>query len=162
MKKIYLEAFPKKERKPFRLMKQKVKKGEMEFLAILDGRELVGLAINVLYKDLVLLDYFAIARSCRGKSYGSQALDLLKKRYEDRRFLLEIEIPEEGAPNLPQRIARKKFYLRNGMEETGIQALVFQVPMEVLTAGKAVSPGEYREIYESIIGPSFLHYVKPL
>lgn len=162
MKKIYLEAFPKKERKPFRMMKQKAGKGEMELLSILDGTELVGLAITVLYRDLVLLDYFAIDRKYRGKNYGSEALGLLKERYEDRRFLLEIELPEEGALNLEDRIRRKNFYLRNGMQEAGIQALVFQVHMEVLTAGKAVSCGEYCGIYEHIIGPAFLHHVRPL
>lgn len=34
IKKIYLEAFPKSERKPFRLMKQKAAEGIMEFLSI--------------------------------------------------------------------------------------------------------------------------------
>lgn len=97
IKKIYLEAFPKSERKPFRLMKQKAAEGVMEFLAIREKGKLAGLAITVLYKDMVLLDYFAIEKSFRGQNLGTEALALLKKRYEGRRFFLEIELPERKA-----------------------------------------------------------------
>lgn len=162
MKRIYLEAFPKAERKPFGMMKQKAKQGKMEMLSILDGRTLVGLAITVLYKDMVLLDYFAICRFCRGKNYGSQALGLLKERYQEQRLLLEIELLDDTAPNREERIRRKRFYLKNGMKETGIQALVFQVPMEVLTAGKPITYGEYHDIYEKVIGPVFSRKVTEL
>ena len=86
IKKIYLEAFPKSERKPFRLMKQKAAEGIMEFLSIRERGKLTGLAITVLYKDMVLLDYFAIEKSFRGQNLGTEALALLKKRYEGRRF----------------------------------------------------------------------------
>ena len=74
MKKTYIEAFPRSERKSFRLMKGKAKQGVMEFLIILEKHQPVGIAITVLHQDLVLLDYFAIHRSCRGKGYGSKAL----------------------------------------------------------------------------------------
>ena len=66
MKKTYLDSFPKSERKPFGLMKLKVRQGVMEFLVILEKGRPVGLAITVLYRDLVLLDYFAIHRAYRG------------------------------------------------------------------------------------------------
>ena len=78
IKKIYLEAFPKSERKPFRLMKQKAAEGIMEFLSIRERGKLTGLAITVLYKDMVLLDYFAIEKSFRGQNLGTEALALLK------------------------------------------------------------------------------------
>lgn len=159
MKRIYLEAFPGAERKPFRMMKRKAKKGEMELLAVMDGPEMVGLAITVLYRDLVLLDYFAMDRSLRGKNYGSRALELLKERYKDRRLLLEIELPDDRAANREERIRRKRFYLRNGMKETGIRAVVFRVPMEVLTAGKPLTYEEYYSIYKNVIGPAFVRMV---
>lgn len=159
IKRIYLEAFPKSERKPFGMMKRRARKGMMEFLCVMDGRETVGLAITVLYRDMVLLDYFAMSRASRGKSYGSRALALLKERYQDRRLILEIELLDEHASNSEDRIRRKRFYLRNGMKETGIRAVVFRVPMEVLTAGESINYEEYHEIYEKIIGPSFARKV---
>lgn len=162
MKRIYLEAFPRAERKPFGIMKRKARKGVMELLAVADGRETVGLAITVLYRDLVLLDYFAISRSCRGMNYGSRALALLKERYGGKRLLLEIELLDERAPNREDRVRRKQFYLRNGMLETGIRAVVFRVPMEVLTAGGPLTYGEYHDIYEKVIGPVFARRVVPM
>lgn len=155
MKRIYLEAFPRAERKPFLMMKKMAKKGKMEMLVLLDAGKTVGLAITVRYQDIVLLDYFAIASSCRGKTYGSEALKRLKERYKEQRFILEIELPDEHALNQNERIRRKKFYLRNGMSETGVKAWVFQVPMEVLAAGKSVTYEEYHELYEHTIGIFF-------
>lgn len=162
MKQIYLEAFPKAERKPFGLMKRKAKQGKMEMLSIMEGRTLVGLAITVLCEDMVLLDYFAVSRLCRGKNYGSSALGLLKERYRDKRFILEIELPDDNASNREERIRRKHFYLKNGMKETGIEAVVFRVPMEVLTAGKPVTYKEYHHIYKAVIGPVFARRVTKL
>ena len=78
LKKIYLEAFPKAERKPFWLMRQKAKKGVMELLALQEGKQTVGLAFTVLCEDMVLLDYFAIDRACRGQHLGSKALWLIQ------------------------------------------------------------------------------------
>lgn len=162
MKKTYIEAFPRSERKSFRLMKGKAKQGVMEFLIILEKHQPVGIAITVLHQDLVLLDYFAIHRSCRGKGYGSKALKLLRERYENRRFLLEIELPEEDVPNQAKRLKRKEFYLRNGMQETGIKVCVFQVPMEVLTDGRPFTYEEYHGIYRDSIGTVFARKVTRL
>lgn len=160
MKRIYLEAFPRAERKPFLMMKRMAKKGKMEMLVLLDEGKTIGLAVAVRYQDIVLLDYFAIARSCRGKAYGSEALKMLKERYKEQRFILEIELPDEHAWNQNERIRRKKFYLRNGMLETGVKAWVFQVPMEVLTAGRPVTYEEYHELYEHTLGIFFAKKVR--
>ncbi|MDO4261750.1 MAG: GNAT family N-acetyltransferase [Eubacteriales bacterium] len=162
IKRLYLEAFPRSERKPFGLMRWKARQGQMEMLAILDGHELAGLAITVLCGDRVLLDYFAVEKSARGKGFGSQALRLLRERYDDRRFFLEIELPDEDAPNSVERRRRKQFYLKNGMQETGIRAVVFQVPMEVLSDGKPLTYEDYHDLYEKTIGPAFSRRVRAL
>lgn len=162
MKKIYLEAFPKSERKPFGMMKYRARQGTMELFVIKEERRPVGLAITVLYHDLVLLDYFAIDRAVRGQAYGSRALQLLKEHYKGKRFLLEIELLDDRAPNQEARIQRKHFYLKNGMKETGLQVCVFQVPMEVLTDGSSVTYEEYHELYRDSIGAFFARKVTRL
>lgn len=162
MKKLYLQAFPKSERKPFRLMRKKAREGVMELLVIHEKKELLGLAITARYKDMVLLDYFAVETGHRGKKIGSCALELLKQRYKDCRFMLEIELPETEGPGQDLRIRRKQFYLRNGMKETGIKVCLFLVPMELLTDGKAVSFEEYYALYEHTIGPAFARKVERL
>lgn len=162
MKKTYLESFPKSERKPFGLMKLKAGQKVMELLVILEKGQPVGFAITVLHRDMVLLDYFAVHRTCRGQHYGSSALSLLKERYQGKRLILEIELPDEDAPNQEERIRRKQFYLKNGMVETGLKVCVFQVPMEVLTDGETVTYREYHEIYRETIGTIFARKVTSL
>ena len=95
---LYKEAFPRSERKPFSLMERRERFGHMEILSI-EEEGFLGLAITVLHEDLVLLDYFAISSGARGQGAGGRALSLLKKRYAGRRLFLEIEFPEESASN---------------------------------------------------------------
>lgn len=162
LKRIYLEAFPKMERKPFWLMKKKAKQEIMELLAIKELGQTVGLAFMVFSEDLALLDYFAIDSACRGQHLGAKALKALQKRYEGKRFFLEIEQMDETAPNNLERKKRKQFYLRNGMQETAIQVRAFQVPMELLTDGKSVTFEEYYRLYQEAIGPFFARQIQRL
>jgi len=155
IKKLYLQSFPKEERKLFSRMCLQSKRKRMEMMVILDGSRQVGLAITALYQDLVLLDYFAIKKEFQNKHYGSRALELLKERYQDRRLVLEIELLDENASNYRERVRRKQFYLKNGMKETGIYASLHGVPMELLTTGKQVSYEEYHAIYEKSIDQVF-------
>ena len=48
------------------------------------------------------------------------------------------------------------------MRETGIRVLVFQVPMEVLTAGGSLTYEEYHAVYEHTIGIFFAKKVSLL
>lgn len=58
---LYNEAFPLPERKSFSRLIQTRDKGNAEILAIEnENDDFLGLAITAIYKDLVLLDYFAI------------------------------------------------------------------------------------------------------
>lgn len=162
IKRIYLSSFPKAERKPFGMMKIKAGQGMMELLALREGKKLVGMAVTVQYDDLVLLDYFAVASSQRGRRYGSEGLALIRKRYEGKRLILEIELPSEVALEHSGQIRRKMFYLRNGMQETGLHVRVFGVPMEVLAAGCTLSYEEYHTLYENAIGVFFAKKVSLL
>ena len=86
-------------------------------------------------------------------------MEMLKKRYEDKRFLLEIETPDEKASNQIQRVRRKNFYLRGGMQETGIRISLCGVPMELMSDGKDVSFEEYHDIYKYAVNPVFARKV---
>lgn len=161
MKQLYLSAFPKAERKPFCLMKQKCRQGKMDMLSLeSDAGEFLGLAVTVFYKDMVLLDYFAVNVGERGNGVGSEAFEMLKKRYEGRRFFLEIEIPDKTAKNAEQRIRRKEFYLRNGMIETGLLVVLFGIEMELLTDHCQLDFEEYHELYEKQIGRLYARRIK--
>lgn len=150
LEQLYMEAFPAAERKPFPLMVQKSHEGIMELLAIEgEGGAFLGLAITVLHKGLVLLDYFAICPKLRGQDIGSGTLRLLQERYAGKRLVLEIEDTDEEAPNREERIRRKAFYLRNGMSAMPFLVNLFGVKMQVLTNGADVSFEEYHGIYRA-------------
>ena len=153
IKKLYRAAFPRIERKPVRLILRQCEKGEAELFAIASNEGVfLGLAVTVKHSDIVMLDYFAIHPKVRGKGVGTRALQMLKSKYADRRFILEIESVDEPCKNLEVRKKRREFYLRNGMKPTGYTAQVFFTVLEVLTAGEQVSFEEYRELYRSHLG----------
>ena len=151
---LYQRAFPKGEKKPFGVMWKKRKEGKMELMAVEDDQgKFLGLAITILHKDIVLLDYFAVSPAHRGKGIGSEVLRLLDQRYEGKRILLEIEDPEEPCRNKEDRLRRKAFYLRNGRTVQPYKVWLFGIKMLVLTNGTAVSFEEYHEIFDEVFSP---------
>lgn len=153
IKALYKQAFPKAERKPFFLMQKKQREGSMEIWSIEDEKgEFVGLAIMVLYRDLALLDYFAIAPEKREGGMGSKAFQMLKKQYGDKRFFIEIESPKIESYNREQRIRRKAFYIKNGMAVLPFMVKLFGIEMEILADNCTLDFEEYSGIYRDIFG----------
>lgn len=157
---LYRQAFPREERKPFFLIRRKCREGVAEMLAIeSEAGEFLGLAITMLDRDIALLDYFAIVPNRRAGGVGSAAFALLQKRYEKKRFILEIESTDEACVRgadageiLKQRRRRKNFYLKNGMGQLPYLVKVFGVEMEMLACGCEVGFAEYRGVYEHSYG----------
>jgi len=149
---LYLEAFPKEERKPFELILEKVRLGQGELLAIEDDRgEFLGLAITLAHKDILLLDYFAIREDLRGRGVGGRAIEMLLEKYSDRRFILETEDPDEkGAANREERVRRLGFYLSHGLVEMDFRVWLFGVEMKILSGGRVVKFEEYHEIFTAL------------
>lgn len=109
---------------------------------------------------MVLLDYFAIAEDYRGQGEGSEALMLLQALYSDKKFFLEIEEPDETAENQKERLRRKAFYLRNGMQETGIRIKLFGVPMEILATDSSLNFEQCAKLYRALYGPMYQKVVE--
>ncbi len=128
-RKFYLEAFPKSERKPFRLMKQKAAEGIMEFLSIRERGKLTGLAITVLYKDMVLFRLFCHREIFSGAESGNGSTGTFEGNAmkEGGFFFGNRTLSELEGPGQELRIRRKQFYLRNGMKETGVKVCLFQI-----------------------------------
>ena len=175
---LYEEAFPASEKKPFEMILAKRETGNFEILEITDDEGcFCGLAIMMLYQNLALLDYFAIAANCRGNGKGSAALKVLQDKYADQKFILEIEntagLTDDGLKMTQQveclpeeekqiRLRRKAFYLRNDMRQMDFYVDLFGVEMEILVHGEKVDFEEYYSILKSTIPPELLHRVKLL
>lgn len=154
IKALYKTAFPSQERKPFSLLLEKKREGRVEiFSAEDDDGKLAGEAIIFRYGDLVLLAYFAIAESFRGKGIGTDLLEQLLIRYKGCRFVLEIESTKIPAADRQQRQRRKDFYVRSGLDAMSFSVLYYGVELEILTYECDVTFQEYYEVYERIFGP---------
>lgn len=152
VKKLYLSAFPKCERKPFWLMMLNHKRGKMKILYIEDNMEFAGLAVMAEYDDRALLLYFAIAPDKRDKGYGSKALQMLIKIYKNKKFYLEIESTCVKCDDIANRLRRKSFYYKNGLSNAGLTVDLFGTEMEVLSNGYTMDYDKYIEPYEKNFG----------
>lgn len=160
---LYEEAFPRSEKKPFGMIVRGRKKGNYEILALEEENGVfLGLAITMHYGGLVLLDYFAVAPYARCAGTGSRALAELQKRYQGKKFLLEIESTVGVTEPEDQRLRRKAFYLRNGMEAGDFLVSLFGVEMEIMTFRCSVTFPEYHEIYRHVLPFGMARRVRPL
>ena len=152
---LYDAAFPENEKKPWQLMLDKRREGFYDIFAVTGGNVFLGEALTVSYRDIVLLDYLAIAPERRGEGIGTKTLGLLREKFPDKRLILEIESTFAYAANMAQRQSRKSFYLRARMRAPDFRVMLFGVEMELLVSGGDVSFDEYRSIFSDVYGESF-------
>ena len=147
IKKLYRISFPRAERKPYSIIKQMQKEGRGDLWIYEDNGKFLGFATTINGKDAILVDYLAVNTNTRGSGIGSAILQDLRKHYGDDRLFLEIETVTPLATNNDQRERRKAFYLKNGMQEMGVVANIFETDMELLSFGLKITFDEYRNFY---------------
>lgn len=155
LKALYEEAFPIEERRLFSLLEQEVEQGFMELLVMEVDNVPSGLVFTSFQGELALLEFLAIDEKKRGQGLGSQVLSLLKERYKEKRFFLEIETPMMDN-NTDIRYRREQFYIQNGFLPIGVFVLFQGVKMKLLSLyGEKVTFEEYKEHYEKTVGLSY-------
>ena len=127
VKSIYLEAFPKSERKPFFTVRHSVKKGKVKLFTASENNALLGFVMVIPYKNFVMVDYLAVSNKVRSKGTGSLLMQEMCRRFKDRKIALLIEQLDEIAENSAQRIARRNFYLKKVLP---LQIFSLKVPAE--------------------------------
>lgn len=152
IKDIYTEAFPKAERKPFFLLKRDAQKGKSEIRVALEGGAVTGFIVLIPYRDMVMVEYWAVSNKIRSKGTGSKILSEICRQYLGKRILLLIERIDETAPNNEQRIARKRFYLNNGFVPSGVFTHEISGYMEILCYGGNVSGDEFIAVQTYTLG----------
>lgn len=164
IKSLYMISFPNDERKPFDLIIQKYNEGVSEIFAIQDeNNNFFGLVITILYKDLVLLDYFAICENARGNGIGSQIIKEMQERCnkQNKRLFLEIESTKStNTINLEEKQRRKNFYLKNNMVSMDYLVNLFGVEMEIMAYNCNILFDEYHEIFEKLFSKSISEKIK--
>ena len=162
IRRLYREAFPISERKPFSIIRSMEKKGKTDLWYFEDDGGFAGLCATINGTDAILVDYLAVAKKRRGTGLGSEMLKLLLEHYREYGVFLEIEIPDESAPNNSERIRRRDFYLRAGLEPMGTYVKLFGVDMELLGVGCHFTFDEYRDFYLTNYGKFAYDNIKPI
>ena len=129
---LYFQAFPREERKPFRIIYKMWRMGKSDVWCIRDHGRFCGFANTLRHESLVLIDYLAVKKKYRRKGIGTKILKGMQTAYEGYGLFVEIESIFEDAPDLPARLQRRKFYKNCGFAPMGVLACVFGVPMELL------------------------------
>ncbi len=160
IKEIYMEAFPKRERKPFFVLKHSVKKGKAKIMVAMEKEQLLGFVVVIPYKDMVMVDYLAVSSKIRSKGTGSFILQNVCNKFEDKKIILLIECVDDAAENKEQRTARRRFYLKNGFTSSNIFIEGASGEMEILKFGGIVSNEEYLELQEYALGKLFFKLSK--
>ena len=143
---LYHRAFPRNERKPFKIIRRMHKEGRTDvWLAEQDGH-FAGLAATINGGETILLDYFAVEKKLRGQGVGSTFLQALLTLYEGRGLFVEIEAADREDPT-GVKARRKQFYLRNGLQEMHVIAILFGVRMELLGRGCTLDFDAYHDFY---------------
>lgn len=150
--KLYNEAFPKDERIPIWLLKILVRKNKAKFYGIYDNEKFVGLVYNIFYKDIVFVFYLAIDKGTREQGYGTKVLDSIKQKYKNSRIILCIEPVDENSDNYEQRVKRKKFYLKNGFEDSNYIIKERNIIYEMLYYNENVALQEFEEMMKNYFG----------
>ena len=144
---LYRSAFPRCERKPFRMIISMWRRGKTDVWRCEWQGRFAGFATTINDEQLILLDYLAIEGGLRGKGIGSRMLDALKRAYLGKGMFVEIESPFEDGPDARERRQRKRFYESNGMRPAGVMAEVFGVKMELLCWNCRMNFKRYHSFY---------------
>ena len=158
---LYRRAFPREERKPFAIIRRMHRTGRTDvWLAEQDGR-FAGLATTINGDGVILLDYLAVHDKMRSKGVGSAMLQSLLTHYEDRGLFVEIEAADQDDPT-GEKARRKAFYLRNGLDDMHVVAILFGVRMELLGQRCTLDFDAYRNFYRTYYSPwAAEHVVRP-
>ncbi len=149
VKEIYMEAFPKAERKPFFLLKKSKK---VQIFTAAEEDRVLGFAAVIPMGKLVMVDYLAVNSKIRSKGTGSFLMQELCRTYQGKKVVLLIERLDASAENQQQRIARRRFYLKNGFTSSGLLVNGVSGTMEIMNFGGEVSPEEYLNLQEYALG----------
>lgn len=155
IKKIYMEAFPKCERKPYFALRYSVQTGKTHMMVASENHQVCGFIALISYKSAIIVDYLAVSSKIRSKGTGSYMLKKIQQQFSDKNIILLIERPDDFAKNREQRIARRKFYLKNGFTSSNLFITGVSGDMEIMNCGNVLSKDECIPLLKYAIGNLF-------
>ena len=110
VKNIYMEAFPKAERKPFFFLKRAVRKGKSEIWVASESDVVAGFIVLIPYHDMILVEYLAVSNQIRSKGTGSKILGEICRQYDDCLLYTSAEDDGRRARAMGGRCADRGIY----------------------------------------------------
>lgn len=144
---LYQKAFPKSEKKPFSMIRKMHRLGKSDVWRFERDGKFAGLIITINGEEIILLDYLAVEETQRGTGIGSEILRRMKEHYADKSVFLEIESVYEECENKAERIRRKHFYEKCGLQSMDVFVWLFGVKMELMSFGCKMTFEEYHAFY---------------
>ena len=113
-----MSAFPKNERFPFVGLLAMALQKRVNLQAVYDHDNFIGLIFWTYAEKIIYIGYLAVDPVWRGKGYGSEILNLMKRNHLGQEIVLDIEPVTKTAKNYSQRSNRLLFYKHNGFKLT--------------------------------------------
>ena len=154
------EDFPPDEIKPLSAIERAMARGQYVCFGALAGEDILAYAFFIRLreseKEFALFDYYAVKKEARCMGVGSAFLQTLiaGPLKSTAAVLLEVDDPfcawNEEEKNIRNR--RLRFYLRNGLEDTSVTAVVYGVQFRILAlpVGLLPSPDDTRRMYADL------------
>ena len=146
---LYNKAFPRSERKPFRMIVKMHQKGVSDIWYFRREGKFAGMIITINGDKHILLDYLAVAEKSRGTGIGTEILQLMRRHYAGKGVFLEIESVYERSKNQAERLSRKHFYEKSGMKSMEVFVWLFGVKMELMGFDCQLTYEEYHDFYRT-------------
>lgn len=147
LRKLYISAFPAKERDPLTELLPAHYDGH-DLLAFYHNDVFCGFASLLTYKTITHILYIAICDQFRDHHYGSEAMEIIYSQYPGQRILADLETVEPGAPNLEQRKARVHYYTTAGFRKSDIAYRWQDEDYVIYVYGADVTEPEFEEFWE--------------
>ena len=154
------EDFPPEEIKPLSAIERAWGRGEYVCFGAMAGEEILAYAFFIRLrreeKEIALFDYFAVEQEARCSGIGSAFLQALISGFLRRMdaVLLEVDDPAcaGDAAERTIRDRRLSFYLRNGLVDTSVTAVVYGVQFRILAlpVGPCPAPDAARRMYAAM------------
>lgn len=149
---LYRQAFPSFERKPFSVIRSMQKKGKSDIWYFEKEGKFAGLVFTINSDKVILIDYLAIVAKRRGEGIGSAIISQLRDYYVNKGIFVEIESVFDECENKDERLRRKHFYLSNGLVPMKVMVVLFGVEMELLGINCRLTYDEYYSFYKNNYG----------
>ena len=150
LKAINSEAFPENERVDIDDMIKFSKNNNCDFFAFYERQNFVGFTFLIANPSVTYLTFFAVEKSMRTKGYGSRIINILKKIYDGKQLIADIECDWIENHNSEQRKLRKNFYIKNGFCESGYTLSYSGMCFELMYCGDEFDIENFRKILASM------------